>query len=61
MAENSGGGVATLGWSFENLITVTLMVIITFAVAGFLYRGFRALTAAKAPPPKPEGETGALS
>lgn len=61
MAENSGGGVATLGWSFENLITVTLMVIITFAVAGFLYRGFRALTASRAPAPKPDGEVGALS
>lgn len=55
MAENAG--TPTLGWSLQNLVTVTLMVLITFAVAGFAYRAFRAVTAQKAPP-SPEGEIG---
>lgn len=40
MAENTGGA-PTLAWSIPNLITVTLMVLITFAVVGFGVRAFR--------------------
>lgn len=43
MAENSGGA-PTLAWSIPNLITVTLMVLITFAVIGFGVRAFRGAT-----------------
>lgn len=40
MAENTGGA-PTLAWSIPNLITVTLMVLITFAAVGFGVRAFR--------------------
>lgn len=47
MAEASGGA-PTLAWSIPNLITVTLMVLITFAVVGFAMRSFRGATSAAA-------------
>ena len=57
MAENAA---PTLSWSIPNLITVTLMVVLTFAVVGFLYRAFVSFNAPKAQP-APEGEVGPLS
>lgn len=50
----------TLGWSIPNLITVTAMVVLTFAIAGFAYRLFRSATMPKVQP-APDGETGPLS
>lgn len=41
-------GEVTLDWTIPNLITVTLMVLIGFAAAGFVSRMFRG-TAANGP------------
>ena len=34
-------GAPTLAWSIPNMITVTIMVLIVFAVVGFTVRAFR--------------------
>lgn len=38
------GAAPTLAWSIPNMITVTLMVLIVFAVVGFILRAFRGAT-----------------
>lgn len=35
------GAAPTLAWSIANMITVTLMVLVVFAIVGFLMRSFR--------------------
>lgn len=40
-------GAPTLGWSIPNLVTVTLMVVLSFALIGLGVRGFRAIAGAK--------------
>jgi len=57
MSENAA---PTLRWNIPNLITVTLMVVLTFAVVGFLYRAAVSFAAPK-PAAKPVGEVGDLS
>jgi len=45
----------TISWTVPNLITVTLMVMVTFVVAAFVYRIARAaLPKGKAAPDAPE-------
>lgn len=39
------GGAPTLAWSIPNMITITLMVLITFAAVGFIVRAFQGATA----------------
>lgn len=56
MSENAA---PTLSWNIPNLITVTLMVVLTFAVVGFAYRAFVSFTAPKAT--QVVGEVGDLS
>ena len=38
------GAAPTLAWSIPNMITVTLMVLIVFAIVGFVLRAFRGAT-----------------
>lgn len=38
------GGAPTLAWSIPNMITITLMVLIVFAVVGFIVRAFQGAT-----------------
>lgn len=53
----------TIDWTIPNLITVTLMVILTFAVFGFLWRIMASFAGGKSPAPGAPvaGETGDLS
>lgn len=37
-------GAPTVAWSIPNMITVTLMVLIVFALVGFVWRAFRGAT-----------------
>lgn len=43
MAEGRGAA-PTLAWSIPNMISVTIMVLVVFAVVGFASRAFRGLT-----------------
>lgn len=50
-------GSPTLGWSIPNLITVTIMVVLTFAIVGFLWQAGSTLLGPKAAPASPTGQT----
>lgn len=40
-------GAPTLGWSIPNLVTVTLMVVLSFALIGLAVKAFRSVVGAR--------------
>lgn len=39
--------MVTLQWSIPNMVTITLMVLISFALIGFVWRAFKGATSSK--------------